>query len=151
MLTYRPLTLTDLPAVLAAEHDAQPAPWSENLMRAALDEAHGYFSWVAEEDCAFAGFGVMQRVQDESHLHNFAILRARQRRGLGRQMLAWLLDRARTAGAVRMLLEVRAGNAAARALYDAAGFRPIGLRRNYYAAPASDDAIVMERRLLIAP
>ena len=39
-------------------------------------------------------------------------------------------------------LEVRAGNAAAVALYHKWGFLPVGRRKNYYTAP-TEDAILM--------
>ena len=48
----------------------------------------------------------------------------------------------------RMVLEVRASNAAAIALYRRAGFSDIGLRRDYYQAEnGREDAILMGREL----
>lgn len=68
---------------------------------------------------------------------------ARARRlGLARAMLAHLIDRARDAGCGAVLLEARASNGAAQALYRSLGFAPIGRRRRYYSAPA-EDAVVM--------
>jgi len=46
----------------------------------------------------------------------------------------------------RCFLEVRAGNHAALALYEKAGFARRGLRRNYYRDPA-DDALIMGKTL----
>jgi ribosomal-protein-alanine N-acetyltransferase len=48
-------------------------------------------------------------------------------------------------GAVAMFLEVAEGNAAARALYGAAGFAEAGRRRRYYAD--GGDALVLRREL----
>jgi ribosomal-protein-alanine N-acetyltransferase len=44
-----------------------------------------------------------------------------------------------------MFLEVATDNAAARALYDGAGYRRVGLRRCYY--PNGGDAVVLARGL----
>ena len=57
------------------------------------------------------------------------------------------------AGAVRLFLEVAEDNAAARALYDRAGFRPIGRRKAYYARPdgGRTDALVLGRDLAMNP
>jgi ribosomal-protein-alanine N-acetyltransferase len=41
-----------------------------------------------------------------------------------------------------VFLEVRSKNAAARALYNAYGFKEIGVRKGYYQNP-SDDAVIM--------
>ena len=48
-----------------------------------------------------------------------------------------------------MFLEVAAGNAGAIALYQASGFRRIGLRPAYYACPDGTraDAVLMARNL----
>jgi len=67
---------------------------------------------------------------------------AQRRNGLGRDLLRFLLAEARAAGAIRLLLEVRTGNGAARALYRGLGFQEEGLRRRYYRDPV-EDAVLM--------
>ena len=47
-------------------------------------------------------------------------------------------------GARAFHLEVRAGNAAARALYRAMGFEEVGKRHSYYSAPV-EDAVLLSR------
>jgi ribosomal-protein-alanine N-acetyltransferase len=54
------------------------------------------------------------------------------------------MARGARAGARRALLEVRAGNTPARALYASLGFTDRGVRRGYYTAPL-EDAVVLER------
>ena len=53
-----------------------------------------------------------------------------------------LLDVAIEMGASVATLEVRESNSIARRLYDSEGFRPVGLRKGYYAK-TKEDAIVM--------
>ena len=69
-----------------------------------------------------------------------------RRRGLARLMLDHLIHQAREAGCGAILLEVRASNEPAQALYLARGFEPIGRRRRYYSAP-TEDAVVMRLAL----
>ena len=57
-------------------------------------------------------------------------------------LLGRLLQTARAMGLQTVTLEVRAGNAAAVALYHKWGFLPVGRRKNYYTAP-TEDAILM--------
>lgn len=79
-------------------------------------------------------------------LLTIATVPAARRRGIARLMLRELIGRAREAGCEAMLLEVRASNVAAQALYTSEGFTRIGMRRRYYVAPV-EDALVM--RLLL--
>jgi ribosomal-protein-alanine N-acetyltransferase len=71
-----------------------------------------------------------------------------QRRGIGREVLGFVLESARRAGAARIFLEVRPSNEVARTLYTAAGFKVVGIRRGYYpAGEEREDAIVLQLEL----
>jgi ribosomal-protein-alanine acetyltransferase len=87
-------------------------------------------------------YAVYRVVVDEMHILNVAVAPAWRRRGLARWLLRFALDRAGRAGAIRALLEVRDGNAEARALYADMGFVRLGLRRDYYREPV-EDAVVL--------
>ena len=63
-------------------------------------------------------------------------------RRLGTLLLLALARAAPSWGVRRLTLEVRVGNAPARALYHRFGFAPVGVRKNYYAE-TGEDAIVM--------
>ena len=80
------------------------------------------------------GFSLFRTVVDESELLLIAVLPKRHRCGVGTLLLDDFLDRAREGGIGRVHLEVRDGNPAI-AMYEAAGFSPVGRRRNYYHAP----------------
>jgi len=80
------------------------------------------------------GFSLSRTVADESELLLLAVLPNEQRRGIGGRLLDDFLNRARDQGVGRVHLEVRDGNRAVD-MYRAAGFRPVGRRRNYYHAP----------------
>jgi len=71
-----------------------------------------------------------------------------QRRGIGRELLRFVMKLAHGYEATRIFLEVRPSNVAARALYASAGFAEIGVRRDYYpAGERREDAVVLERML----
>ena len=80
----------------------------------------------------------------EADVQTLAVAPTAQGRGVGRALLGALLEEARARAATAVLLEVRADNAPALALYASAGFERIGLRRRYY--PPDVDAVVMRRR-----
>ncbi len=68
-----------------------------------------------------------------------------QGRGIGGVLLGALVGRAAREGATSVLLEVRADNATAIALYERHGFERIAVRRRYYQ-PEDVDAHVMRLR-----
>jgi ribosomal-protein-alanine N-acetyltransferase len=88
-------------------------------------------------------------VVDELHITAVAVAPAWRQRGLGRRALVALLQRGREQGAERATLEVATSNAAARALYAAAGFREAGVRHGYYRN--GDDALIQWRNLTREP
>jgi ribosomal-protein-alanine N-acetyltransferase len=87
---------------------------------------------VARAGERIAGFGIMRYGAEAAHLDLFAVDRAWQRQGLGRRLLEWLERPARVAGLARIVLEVRAENAGARAFYERLGYRPLALLPGYY-------------------
>jgi ribosomal-protein-alanine N-acetyltransferase len=92
-----------------------------------------------------AAFGIMSYRDQESHLLLFAVRGPQQRQGLGRAMLAWLEDVARTAGIRRIQLECRRDNAGARNFYGAQGYHERVISRGYYQGV--EDAIRLEKWL----
>lgn len=79
------------------------------------------------------GFVLFRAAADEAEILTIAVRPAARRRGAGRALLAAAMAAAAEVGARRMVLEVAATNAPARALYEGAGFVMAGLRRRYYA------------------
>jgi ribosomal-protein-alanine N-acetyltransferase len=61
------------------------------------------------------------------------VRQARQRRGVGRQLVEWLLASARVAGIASITLELREDNAGAHAFYRRLGFDDAQRLPNYYA------------------
>lgn len=143
---YRRMTAADLDAVAALEQAAYPHPWTRGNFSDSLEA--GYHGWVLECGGEIAGYTIVMVAAGEAHLLNLTVGASWQRRGLGREMLAFALKLARDYGAKKVLLEVRPSNSAARALYGSAGFLEIAVRRSYYPAGAArEDAILLELSL----
>ncbi|GAB4127963.1 MAG: hypothetical protein Fur0040_10890 [Sideroxydans sp.] len=145
-MILRDMTAADLDAVLAIEREVHAYPWTRGNFMDALCAA--YACKVCEHEGALLGYAVMMPGVDEAELLDIAIARRWQRRGWGRILLQAMLALARHQGRRRMVLEVRASNVSAIALYRACGFERIGLRRDYYPADGGrEDAILMGREL----
>ena len=133
----------DVDAVLAIEQAVQRFPWTRGNFADALNS--GYLCRVDEaEEGGIRGYAILMPAADEAELLNIGVAAAQQRKGLGRAMLAEMLNVAHDKNMQRVFLEVRSSNVAAIALYRSAGFSEIGLRRGYYQnANGSEDALVM--------
>ena len=142
-LLLRPMNETDIAAVVALEAAAYQFPWSEGIFRDCLRV--GYLCRVVEIGAAVAGYGIMSMGAGEAHILNLCVRADLRSRGIGRQVLDYLLERARGAGMLDAFLEVRPTNVAAIRLYQAAGFEQVGVRRGYYqAAGGREDAAVLK-------
>jgi ribosomal-protein-alanine N-acetyltransferase len=139
----RPLEAADLPQVMTIELRAYPFPWTEGIFRDCLKA--GYSAWaLADDQGHLGGYAMMSMAVDEAHVLNLCVDPSLQRHGHGRHMLHHLIRLARAANATIVLLEVRKSNTAAIRLYDAEGFKRLGMRKNYYpAAGGREDALVL--------
>jgi ribosomal-protein-alanine N-acetyltransferase len=140
---YAPMAEKDLDAVVAAEKEVYPFPWTRGNFMDAMQA--GYSAWVLRDASGnVAAYSVMMMALDEAHLLNLSVARDAQRSGLGWRTLDWMADVARGYGGRTMLLEVRPSNEAAIRLYQRYGFERIGVRRGYYPTEGGrEDAIVM--------
>ncbi|MCC6645664.1 MAG: GNAT family N-acetyltransferase [Polyangiaceae bacterium] len=121
------------PRVLAADALlATTLPGAAWRLRDELTKAHAV-GLVAEGDRGVEGALVAWLVVYEVHLLSVGVAPSARRRGVGAALLDALGRAGREAGCGRVLLEVDAGNVAARALYARAGFVEVNVRRAYYA------------------
>ena len=145
-ITFRPMREADLDAVLSIEREAYEFPWSREIFRDCLRV--GYSCRVLESDGAVNAYGMLQVAAGKSRLLNLCVRRRLHRRGLGRRLLALMIDVARSRDTDSVLLEVRPGNGAARGLYNSMGFVSVGVSRGYYPARnGREDAMILCRAL----
>lgn len=145
-LEYSPMRREDIAEIMVIEKRIYPFPWTQGNFTDSLSSA--YSAWVCREGGVMLGYAVMMLALDEAHLLNISVAAERQRSGLGSMLLEHLFGVAKRAGAARMFLEVRPGNASGLGLYRRYDFIEIGRRRGYYPAhDGREDAIVMVRDL----
>jgi ribosomal-protein-alanine N-acetyltransferase len=94
------------------------------------------------EPPVLVGYAGLLAVGPEADVQTVGVAPAAQGHGLGRLLVEDLLAEARRRGCGRVMLEVRADNAPALALYADLGFGQVGVRRGYYGPGA--DARVMQ-------
>lgn len=144
------MTEHDLLAVVEIEETCGLSRWGWDAYYNELAQGRGALMLVArpshldEEQGGenVLGFIAARSTLDEVHINNVAVLPSFRRRGIGLALLERVLMDGARMGARKAILEVRAGNAAAQALYGRQGFEVVGRRRDYYADPP-EDALVM--------
>lgn len=140
----RVMQVADLDQVLAVEASAYSFPWTRGNFVDSL--AAGYLAeLLVDGDDAVIGYFIAMPGVGELHLLNLTVAPAHQGAGHARTLLDVLQARCQQRGLPVLWLEVRAGNARARHVYQRRGFVEAGLRRRYYPAGhlMREDAIVM--------
>ena len=144
---FEPLLPERLDAVLRVEQAVYPHPWNRTNFTDAL--LSGYQAQMLLAGDTLLGYFVAMKGVDEVHLLNITVALDYQRQGWAVVMLDALAIWARGQGVQWLWLEVRVNNARAISVYEAHGYRRVGLRKAYY--PAADgqreDAIVMSLHL----
>ena len=156
---FEPLLADRLDEVLRVEQRAYALPWSRANFLDALHAGYQAQLLVARSEggpgladdgiCTVLGYFVAMKGVDEVHLLNITVAPEYQGQGWSRLLLDALALWARGQGAQWLWLEVRVGNARALRVYEAHGYRRVGLRKAYYPAAhgTREDAIVMSLRL----
>ena len=143
LVAVEPMTVADLPRVLAIERMSFATPWSESNFRREIEDNPVAWNLVARAGGTLVAFACAHVVADELMINDLAVDTSVRRQGFGRALLRHLVDGARLRGCRRATLEVRPSNAPARALYGAFGFDIVGRRRGYYA-DTGEDALLLE-------
>jgi [ribosomal protein S18]-alanine N-acetyltransferase len=140
----------DLLEVVEIEEDSGLSRWGWAAYYSELQGVNRNLMLVARVDNpkpqrhshCLAGYIVARMGANELHINNVAVRERYRRRGIGRDLLDLILEEGKRLGVRTAFLELRAGNAAALALYEKYGFRVIARREKYYAEPV-EDALVM--------
>ena len=153
----RAIATADIEAVMLLEQACEEAAHWPLAAYALLVEGSGErgerlirrLGLVAEIDRRVAGFLVGRAVagDEEAELENMAVGADDRNRGVGAALMNEFLVWCVAGGVLRMHLEVRESNGAARRFYQRHGFRESGRRKNYYkdvgGGKPGEDAVTM--------
>jgi [ribosomal protein S18]-alanine N-acetyltransferase len=138
----------DVPHIAAMSRDeieqGLPWSWTEARVMRALEDPDTNVA-VISAGGRLAGFGIMSYREDVAHLLLFSVRHDLRRQGLGRKLLRWLEEVAAAAGIVRIALECRRDNDAARNFYAENGYHELAISKGYYQG--REDAIRLEKWL----
>jgi ribosomal-protein-alanine acetyltransferase len=141
----------DLADIMELEREGFPARerWSEQAWGEEIGGEGRCVLVHRGDDGRLIGVVVGSVQGDTAEIFRVVVAQDHRRLGVGRSLMVGVLDWACEAGAERVLLEVRADNEDAIALYKSFGFETLSFRADYYG-PGSD-AIVLAVSVAIKP
>lgn len=145
-ITLRPVCREDIPELLTLEVATFPDPWEENGLSLLLSPPFGGLcAFAGEELAGYIGwlhFPADGLLPAEAEITRIAVSPTLRRRGIGRLLLAGMLEQLAPADTpITLRLDVRESNLPAQTLYANFGFSVCGRRPRFYG---SEDAIEMQ-------
>ncbi len=131
-----------LKGVMAIERQVYPRPWSPSLFLSEMSEMGNRAYLVARLEGEVVGYGGVVCYGDEGHITTIAVDPDHHRMKIGTRLFYELMRAALSMHVRAVSLEVRMSNWGAQRMYGRFGFRPVGVRKNYYQE-TGEDALVM--------
>jgi ribosomal-protein-alanine N-acetyltransferase len=133
-MQLRQMTENDLPQVLELQRELAFQDWNEKQFLSEIRASYAYCV-VCESGVSngtLLGYAIFHLLGPDSELLSIATRESEQRKGIGSQLLNAGLHQL-TSNDDQCFLEVRDGNAKARAFYEKHGFKLYNVRKRYYS------------------
>jgi ribosomal-protein-alanine N-acetyltransferase len=162
-LSFMPMQVADLDAVLSIESVSHLHPWTRGNFVDSLAAGHWAYcirpqsNEGASKTDSFLdpqvlwSYCILYPAVDELHLLNITVSPKLRGMGLGSRMMDAIEGVAAQQNMPRIILEVRPSNLPAVGLYKGLGYEQIGIRKNYYPinpqTGGREDALVMAKSI----
>ena len=141
-----PTTEEHLDKIAEIETLCFSTPWSRKSFADSMANNKVITLFTATLDNQIAGYICLFHLFEEGELLNIAVKPDFRKRGIAQQLINKMFELFKQKDVTRITLEVRESNTNAKNLYLKNGFKPIGIRKNYYTSPL-ENGIVMEKIL----
>jgi ribosomal-protein-alanine N-acetyltransferase len=143
-LIFFPVTINDVGELMSIENNCHSHPWSEKTFKSCIGGR--YFGHYLKNQNNIIGFYIGEYILGEATLMDICISPTYQGNGYGKHILKCFTKEAKSLGAEKLHLEVRAKNISALMMYINDGYAEVARRTGYYpSAVGYEDAIVMKR------
>ena len=143
MMMITEMKAEHVPQVAQLEKMCFADPWSEMSIATELSNIWSYWL-VAVDGEQVVGYIGSQSSIDEADVMNIAVHPDWRRRGIAEGLMDGLIEELKKRGSRALMLEVRASNEPAIALYKKLRFTQVGCRKNYYRNP-KEDALILRK------
>ena len=142
-MEYRRMEERDLEQVAAIENETFSMPWTKDAFLESINNpSHVYV--VACEGDVVCGYCGMWGIAGEGQINNVAVRKDLRGNGIGFAIVEFLVQEGEKQGLEAFTLEVRESNERAIRVYEKAGFKNAGIRKNFYDRP-KENAVIMWR------
>ncbi len=121
-------------------------PWSRKSFADSMANSNVITLFTATLENEIVGYICLFHLFEEGELLNIAVSPDYRKRGIAQKLINKMFEIFKQKDITRITLEVRESNTNAKNLYLKNGFKPIGIRKNYYTSPL-ENGIVMENIL----
>ena len=140
-MEYRRMEEKDVEQVVTIEEKTFSMPWTrEAFLESMNNPSHVYV--VAAEGTTVFGYCGMWGIAGEGQINNVAVREDARGKGTGFAIMEFALSEGKKQGLEAFTLEVRESNAAAIHVYEKAGFKNVGIRKDFYDMP-KENAVIM--------
>ncbi len=132
----------DISELLAIEEIQFPEPWTRGMLLDEVTNTETRRYTVVVKDGKILGYLGVMFVMDELHINTIGVLPDFEGKGIGAALMDDAWRDAKERNIERATLEVAVSNKRAQDLYYRYGFKPVGIRKNYYDK-IGEDALVL--------
>jgi [ribosomal protein S18]-alanine N-acetyltransferase len=132
----------DIGELLGIEEAQFPEPWTRRILLDEIENTETRRYTVAHEKKRIVGYLGVMFVLEELHVNTIGTLPQEEGRGIATSLLNDAWADAKERGIIRATLEVAVSNQRAIDLYYRYGFKPVGVRKNYYEK-TNEDALIL--------
>ena len=140
-MDFRRAIPTDSGGIASIESKVFPDAWNQRDITNLIC-TEGGVCFVAMEGDKVVAYVLARLIPPECEIYRVAVLPEYRKRGIAYRLMDYAIKTSRGKGLEIVFLEVRESNLPAVKLYEAYGFKRIGLRKNYYKNP-TENAVLM--------
>ena len=141
-MEFRRAIPTDSGGIASIEAAVFPDAWSQRDITNLIC-TEGGVTFVAREDERVIAYVLARLIPPECEIYRVAVLPEYRQRGIAYRLLDYAIKTSRGKGLEIVFLEVRESNLPAIKLYEAYGFKKIGIRKNYYKNPTENACLML--------
>lgn len=138
----RALSCLDIDKVVELETTELNTTLGSDMLKSYIDNSMLY-AYVYELNKEIIGYISCNFDGEVLEILNFCVSSIFQKKGIGTELLAFVLNHFYALGATSSILEVRESNVAAITLYEKFGYKVIHIRKGYYSN--NEDALIMQK------
>lgn len=141
-VVIRKTVAPDIDAILKIEGEQFANPWKRKDFTPELNHDIAYFYVAEDQDTgAIAGYIIFWVIEEMIELHNIAVSGVYKKKGIGKKLMLFMLEKATQCDVKEIFLEVRKSNTEAILFYEAFHFELVSIRKSYYSEPTEDGMI----------